>query len=114
MAKKPVVSYAALSLETNQATEREVTVRNAMPSHEKQFDRVGRQTLKEASAHVMLYLHPAAAKTLKRYALEQDVKVHDLLIDAVENWFRAHGLKEPVRAVTRHRDLAEEARPPVL
>lgn len=63
----------------------------------------GGQTLKDVSAHLMLYLHPNAAKTLQRYALEQSapgrkVKVHDLLIEAVEDWFRRHGLREPVRA----------------
>ena len=63
----------------------------------------GGRTLKEASAHVMLYLHPEAAKALKRYALDQNVKVHDLLIEAVEVWFRAHGLKEQVRAETVRR-----------
>ena len=54
----------------------------------------------------MLYLHPAAAKALQRYALDQSmpgrkVKVHDLLLEAVEDWFRRHGLREPVRAKTR-------------
>ena len=63
----------------------------------------GGQTLKDISAHLMLYLHPNAAKALQRYALEQSapgrkVKVHDLLIEAVEDWFRRHGLREPVRA----------------
>jgi hypothetical protein len=56
----------------------------------------------------MLYLHPAAAKALKRYALEQNVKVHDLLIEAVENWFQTHGLKEQVRADTARRNPEEE------
>jgi hypothetical protein len=51
----------------------------------------------------MLYINPAAAKVLKRYALDQNVKVHDLLIEAVEDWFRAHGLKEPVRVETGRR-----------
>lgn len=63
------------------------------------------QTLKEVSAHLMLYVHPDAAKALQRYALDQSmpgrkVKVHDLLLEAVEDWFRRHGLREPVRAKT--------------
>jgi len=58
------------------------------------------RTLKEASVHHMLYLHPAASKALKRYALDQNTKVHDLLLEAVEDWFRRHGLREPVRAET--------------
>lgn len=46
---------------------------------------------------MMLYLDPAALKALKRYALDQNTKVHSLLLDAVEAWFRSHGLREPVR-----------------
>lgn len=60
----------------------------------------GARTLKEASAHLMLYLHPDAARALKRYAVDQNAKVHDLLLEAVEEWFRRHGLREPVRAET--------------
>jgi hypothetical protein len=60
----------------------------------------GARTLKEASAHLMLYLHPDAARALKRYAVDQNAKVHDLLLEAVEEWFRRHGLREPVRVET--------------
>lgn len=63
-------------------------------------DRAALRTLKEASEQVMLYLHPAAAKALKRYAVDQNTRVHSLLIEAVEEWFRKHGLREPVRAET--------------
>jgi hypothetical protein len=45
----------------------------------------------------MLYLHPAGAKALKRYAVDQNTKVHSILIEAVEAWFKTHGLREPVR-----------------
>ena len=34
---------------------------------------------------MMLYLDPAALKALKRYALDQNTKVHSLLLDAVES-----------------------------
>ena len=68
----------------------------------------GGRTLKESSAHLMLYLHPDAAKALKRYAVDQNAKVHDLLLEAVEDWFRRHGLWEPVKADTgRVRPAAE-------
>jgi hypothetical protein len=39
-------------------------------------------------------------KALKRYAVDQNTKVHSLLIEAVEDWFKRHGLREPVRADT--------------
>ena len=53
--------------------------------------------MRDDAAPVTLYLHPDARKALKRYALEQDLKVHDLLLEAVEEWFRSHGLGERVR-----------------
>jgi hypothetical protein len=56
----------------------------------------------------MLYLHPDAARALKRYAVDQNAKVHDLLLEAVEEWFRRHGLREPVRAETGRTRSAEE------
>ena len=56
-----------------------------------------RKTMRDDAAPVTLYLHPDARKALKRYALEQDMKVHDLLLEAVEDWFRSHGLAQTVR-----------------
>ena len=97
MAKKPPVSYAALELQEAPAATHE-------PAATTQPARRGRpsatRTLKEASAPVMLYLDPAGLKALKRYALDQNTKVHTLLLDAVEAWFRSHGLREPVRVQT--------------
>jgi hypothetical protein len=59
--------------------------------------------LRDVAARLMLYIHPSAAKTLQRYAVEQSghrakVKVHDLAIEALEEWFQRHGLPGPVRA----------------
>ena len=56
-----------------------------------------KKKMRDDAAPVTLYLHPDARKALKRYALEQDLKVHDLLLEAVEEWFRSHGLAERVR-----------------
>jgi hypothetical protein len=56
-----------------------------------------RKLMRDDAAPVTLYLHPQARKALKRYAMENDVKVHDLMLEAVENWFRDHGLEGPVR-----------------
>ena len=103
MARKSIVSYAGLALGTDQGHGGAAPTPEAMPLPERRVERAGGRTLKEASAHIMLYLHPGAAKALKRYALDQNVKVHDLLIEAVEVWFRAHGLKEQVRAETVRR-----------
>jgi hypothetical protein len=106
MAKKPPISYAAVELEPIAVT---APPAGPPPSAAPEVGATatpqrGRppvaRTLKEASAPVMLYLHPAAAKALKRYALDQNTKVHSLLLDAVEAWFKAHGLREPVRVRT--------------
>lgn len=103
MARKPPVSYAAVELEPVAAPAAQAAPPpSADPPDETATPiRRGRppvnRTLKEASAPVMLYLHPAGAKALKRYALDQNTKVHSLLLDAVEAWFKAHGLREPVR-----------------
>jgi len=58
------------------------------------------RTLKDVADPVMIYLNPAAVKALKRYALDQNTKVHSLLLEAIEDWFKRHGLREPVRADT--------------
>jgi len=54
-------------------------------------------SVRDRSAPLSVYVDPAAAKALRIYAATHDAKVHDLLIEAVENWFRSHDLKEPVR-----------------
>lgn len=96
MAKKPPVSYADVVLQEAPATPKPAaataTARRGRPP--------AARTLKEASAPVMLYLDPTGLKALKRYALDQNTKVHSLLLDAVEAWFRSHGLREPVRVQT--------------
>lgn len=100
MARKPTPpSYANMTLVpvvTEASPAMPPTSLSAMPRRRGE----GGRTLKEASAHLMLYLHPDAAKALKRYAVDQNTKVHDLLLEAIEDWFRRHGLREPVKADT--------------
>jgi hypothetical protein len=101
MTRKSPVSYAAVELEPIEepATRQSVAEPDAPAPA-----RHGRHpTLKEAAAPVMLYLDPAALKALKRYALDQNTKVHSLLLDAVETWFKSHGLRGPVRVQRRGR-----------
>lgn len=101
MARKPPVSYAAMELTPANpppapppVLEPGSTTRPGRPIALKAESR----TLKEASAHIMTYVHPDAAKALKRYAVENNCKVHDICVEALETWFRAHGLREKVRA----------------
>jgi hypothetical protein len=112
MARKPPVSYAAMELgppDPLPAPPEEPTPAigggegppapvPAMPAIQQ---RAESRTLKEVSAHIMTYIHPDAAKALKRYAVENNCKVHDICLEALENWFRAHGLREKVRAEPR-------------
>jgi hypothetical protein len=58
--------------------------------------------VKQRAQQVMIYMRPEAHKALNRYALEQTtfrnkIKPHDLLVEAVQDWFDRHGLREQVR-----------------
>jgi len=57
----------------------------------------GRRPLEEAADPSVLYLHPAGKKALRLYAVERGVKVHDLLLEAVEVWAASKGLAGPWR-----------------
>lgn len=63
-----------------------------------------KKLMRDDAAPMTVYIHPDARKALKRYALEQEVKVHDLALEAIEDWFRAHGIDVTVRV------QSEEAR----
>jgi len=108
MARRQIPSYEAMTLTPQVVESPPVTVPPVTYS-KMPLAGGGNQTLKDVSAQLMLYLHPDAAKALQRYALEKSapgrkVKVHDLLIEAVEDWFHRHGLREPVRAKTGRED----------
>jgi hypothetical protein len=94
MAAKPP-SYAAVELAPIAPAP---TITHAT---EDQAKRKSKENLKECSSQVMLYLHPEGARALKRYAVEQNTKVHTLLIEAIEAWFQSHGLREAVRVTRR-------------
>jgi hypothetical protein len=96
MAKTP--DYSGVTLD--EAEEPVPVVRARAPRSTKPTEA---RTLKDAAVQTVIYLHPAAAKALKRYAVDQDVKVHDLMIEALEAWFKNHGLQGPVRAETARR-----------
>jgi hypothetical protein len=50
-----------------------------------------------------------ARATAPRRAVENNCKVHDICVDALENWFRAHGLREKVRAEPRRGRWSDRA-----
>lgn len=53
--------------------------------------------VKEDASPVLVYLDPAGHKALKLYAVESGRKVHDLMLEAVEEWARKRGVREPMR-----------------
>jgi hypothetical protein len=58
-----------------------------------------RRPMETRSDPTILYLHPDGKYELKRYALARGpkVKVHDLLLEAVEEWAERHGIAAPFR-----------------
>lgn len=103
MARKPP-SYAAVELDP--IAPASPPIERAAGETPKRGRPPAGRTLKEAAAPVMLYLHPSGLKALKRYALDQNTKVHTLLLEAVEAWFQSHGLREPVRVQTARQQRA--------
>lgn len=55
--------------------------------------------MESRSDPTVLYLHPDGKYELKRYALAlgPKVKVHDLIMEAVEDWASRHGITAPFR-----------------
>jgi hypothetical protein len=58
-----------------------------------------RRPMESRSDPTVLYLHPEGKYELKRYALARGpkVKVHDLIMEAVEEWAGRHGIAAPFR-----------------
>ena len=58
-----------------------------------------RRPMELKSDPTVLYLHPDGKYELKRFALARGpkVKVHDLLMEAIEEWAQRHGLTGPFR-----------------
>jgi hypothetical protein len=58
-----------------------------------------RRPMESKSDPTILYLNPDGKYELKRYALARGpkVKVHDLLLEALEEWAERHGITAPMR-----------------
>jgi hypothetical protein len=61
--------------------------------------RGGRRPILDKSAPTLVYIHPAAKHQLRQYAVSQGLKtkVHDLMIEALEEWGERRGLAGPWR-----------------
>lgn len=64
-----------------------------------EIERTGRRPILDKSAPTLLYLHPAGKHQLRQYAVSSGlkVKVHDLLVEALEEWGNKRGLAGPWR-----------------
>lgn len=86
------------------ATPRQAAVANAAslaqvpaPEETSRLANRSRRPLEEKADASVLYLHPSGKKTLRLYAVERGVKVHDLILEALEEWAERHGLSGPWR-----------------
>jgi hypothetical protein len=109
MAKPPVSYGSAVKLtpstvpeprkaDPDRATPAEAAVRvEAAPASQAAPTR--RRPMESRSDPTVLYLHPDGKYELKRYALAlgPKVKVHDLIMEAVEDWASRHGITAPFR-----------------
>ena len=92
------VSYApSLVVEPPAAARPSTAVQPIAPEDATAGQGRGRRPLEEAADPSVLYLHPAGKKALRLYAVERGVKVHDLLLEAVEEWAASKGLAGPWR-----------------
>ena len=115
MARRPApVSYAASLIVEQPGAPTPVPAPNASVRHAEITEQVtsrpavqrdvetagegrGRRPLEDKSDPSVLYLHPVGKKALRLYAVEKGVKVHDLLLEAIEEWAASRGLAGPWR-----------------
>jgi len=69
------------------------------PGHVADHGRGERRPILDKSAPTLVYIHPAAKHQLRQYAVSQGLKtkVHDLMIEALEEWGERRGLVGPWR-----------------
>lgn len=101
MARKAPISYDNLILGSQEASPASTTKPELKPEIERHEPTS--ELLRDIAQQYVLYLHPAAHKTIARYALEQSghrnkIRPHDIIINAIEDFFEKHGLQGPVRA----------------
>jgi len=108
MAKPPISYGSAVKLTPPVARELLAVEPEAAPSSEakrgqpalaSQATSLRRRPMESRSDPTVLYLHPDGKYELKRYALAlgPKVKVHDLIMEALEEWAARHGITAPFR-----------------
>ena len=101
---KPPVSYGntvklAPPVAETAAVEASPTVPAVAPPSASAGQGARRRPMESKADPTILYLHPDGKYELKRYALARGpkVKVHDLLLEALEEWAERHGITAPMR-----------------
>ena len=96
MAKPPPVSYGGLALTPKASPPVEQSRRVEAISGQRM------RPMESKAEPTLIYLHPEGKMALKQYALGQGlgVKVHDLLIEAMEEWADKRGLSTTFRVST--------------
>jgi hypothetical protein len=101
---KPPASYGAQvklrAAEPDPSSVTSTTQSTELAFSQAQLSPAGRRRPMEAKSDpTIIYLHPDGKYELKRYALARGpkVKVHDLLIEAIEEWGQRHGIAAPFR-----------------
>jgi hypothetical protein len=105
MTRKPTppVSYGADVALHGTAETPSASVVHAKPENLVEDDighgRGGRRPILDKSAPTLVYVHPAGKHQLRAYAVAQGlkVKVHDLMLEALEEWGEKRGLAGPWR-----------------
>jgi hypothetical protein len=105
MAKREI-NYGNLTVIKDSVPENEQTSIETPPLAEQGPVPKDGEYLKDIAQSILLYISPEAHKQLLLYSVEQSshrnrVRVHDCIIEALENWFREKGLAGPVRAKER-------------
>lgn len=103
MAKPPISYGNTVKLAPSAAETADVqplsTTPTAVPPSQSAGQGTRRRPMENKADPTILYLHPDGKYELKRYALARGpkVKVHDLLLEALEEWAERHGIAAPMR-----------------
>jgi hypothetical protein len=99
-AKKPRPDFSHLTLGATPAPTPAVTAAaEAVPvaSHAAPAE-LPKGNIKQRAKSMVLYLNPAGHKNLKLYAVEAGRPMHDLVMEALEDWCRRQGITTPMRS----------------
>lgn len=107
MAKKPsAAAFANLAVPiTTTPTPAPELPASSMPPESRRRGRppVG-STMREQSVQLGVYVNPAFRRALNIYAAEADIKPHDCLLEALEEWAKRKHINAPVRVQGKQED----------